>query len=151
MTAHQAPLSLGFSRQEHWSGLPYPSPRISQFFKDSIFLLLENGIRNENLVELIGTGVPLLLGYLSRKSLGTYMCLLMCVCISHVSIITSVIYPSVSVRIHKSRNRGTGWLKDLRWRWCPLYLVNVEPCGLFLSFLKNIFNWYAYELLSVIT
>ena len=25
-TAHQAPLSLGFSRQEHWSGLPFPSP-----------------------------------------------------------------------------------------------------------------------------
>ena len=23
---HQAPLSLGFSRQEHWSGLPLPSP-----------------------------------------------------------------------------------------------------------------------------
>ena len=23
----QAPLSLGFSRQEHWSGLPFPSPR----------------------------------------------------------------------------------------------------------------------------
>ena len=23
--AHQAPLSLGFSRQEHWSGLPFPS------------------------------------------------------------------------------------------------------------------------------
>ena len=22
--AHQAPLSLGFSRQEHWSGLPFP-------------------------------------------------------------------------------------------------------------------------------
>ena len=26
--AHQAPLSLGFSRQEHWSGLPFPSPHI---------------------------------------------------------------------------------------------------------------------------
>ena len=25
-TAHQAPQSLGFSRQEHWSGLPFPSP-----------------------------------------------------------------------------------------------------------------------------
>ena len=25
MAAHQAPLSLGFSRQEHWSGLPFPS------------------------------------------------------------------------------------------------------------------------------
>ena len=24
--AHQAPLSLGFSRQEHCSGLPFPSP-----------------------------------------------------------------------------------------------------------------------------
>ena len=26
MAAHQAPPSLGFSRQEHWSGLPCPSP-----------------------------------------------------------------------------------------------------------------------------
>ena len=24
--SHQAPLSLGFSRQEHWSGLPFLSP-----------------------------------------------------------------------------------------------------------------------------
>ena len=24
--AHQAPLSMGFSRQECWSGLPFPSP-----------------------------------------------------------------------------------------------------------------------------
>ena len=26
MAAHQAHPSLGFSRQEHWSGLPFPSP-----------------------------------------------------------------------------------------------------------------------------
>ena len=26
MAARQAPLSLGISRQEHWSGLPFPSP-----------------------------------------------------------------------------------------------------------------------------
>ena len=26
MAAHQAPLSQGLSRQEHWSGLPFPSP-----------------------------------------------------------------------------------------------------------------------------
>ena len=25
--AHRAPLSLGFPRQENWSGLPFPSPR----------------------------------------------------------------------------------------------------------------------------
>ena len=24
--AHQAPLLMGFSRQEYWSGLPFPSP-----------------------------------------------------------------------------------------------------------------------------
>ena len=24
--AHQPPLSVGFSRQEYWSGLPFPSP-----------------------------------------------------------------------------------------------------------------------------
>ena len=27
MAAHQVPPSLGFSRQEHWSGLPFPSPK----------------------------------------------------------------------------------------------------------------------------
>ena len=26
MAVHQAPLSLGFSRQEHWGELPFPSP-----------------------------------------------------------------------------------------------------------------------------
>ena len=26
--AHQAPLSMGFSRQEYWSGLPFPSQEI---------------------------------------------------------------------------------------------------------------------------
>ena len=25
--ARQAPLSMGFSRQEYWSGVPFPSPR----------------------------------------------------------------------------------------------------------------------------
>ena len=25
--AHQAPVSMGFSMQEYWSGLPFPSPR----------------------------------------------------------------------------------------------------------------------------
>ena len=63
---HQAPLSMGFSRQEHWSGLPFPSPgnlpipgilyhlshqgteltvynRLSTFFKENI---LGTGIYN---------------------------------------------------------------------------------------------------------
>ena len=36
MAAHQAPPSLGFSRQEHWSGLPFPSPmHVSEKWKGS--------------------------------------------------------------------------------------------------------------------
>ena len=38
--AHQAPLSLGFSRQEHWSGLPFPFPmhacRVASVVSDSV-------------------------------------------------------------------------------------------------------------------
>ena len=30
MAAHQAPLPVGFSRQEYWSGLPLPSPIMSR-------------------------------------------------------------------------------------------------------------------------
>ena len=32
MAAHQAPLSKGFSRQEHWSGLPFPLPDFRALF-----------------------------------------------------------------------------------------------------------------------
>jgi len=28
--AHQAPPSMGFSRQEYWSGVPLPSPKITK-------------------------------------------------------------------------------------------------------------------------
>ena len=37
MAAHQALLSLGFSRQEHWSVLPFPSPII--FFFGEVVLI----------------------------------------------------------------------------------------------------------------
>ena len=39
IVAHQAPLSLGFSRQEYWSGLPVPSPNVTAI--GSIILKLE--------------------------------------------------------------------------------------------------------------
>ena len=38
--AFQAPLSLGFSRQERWSGLPFPSPIfISTYIENHEFIL----------------------------------------------------------------------------------------------------------------
>ena len=30
--AYQAPLSMGFSRQECWSGLPFPSPYVTDYY-----------------------------------------------------------------------------------------------------------------------
>ena len=42
--AHQAPLSMGFSRQEYWSGLPRPSPAcvytLHQIIKQNLFHVL---------------------------------------------------------------------------------------------------------------
>ena len=38
--AHQAPPSLGFSRQEHWSGVPFPSPKVTLSNPKWVFLNL---------------------------------------------------------------------------------------------------------------
>ena len=40
-TAYQAPLSMGFSRQEYWSGVPLPSPRKKPKFSFEVSLLFE--------------------------------------------------------------------------------------------------------------
>ena len=43
MEAHQAPLFLGFSRQEHWSGLPFPSPmHESEKWKGSLSVMSDS-------------------------------------------------------------------------------------------------------------
>jgi len=40
--AHQAPMSMGFSRQEYWSGLPFPSPALLPYLpKNKINVLNE--------------------------------------------------------------------------------------------------------------
>ena len=39
--AYQAPPSMGFSRQEHWSGVPLPSPRYTlPFIHSGMFTVL---------------------------------------------------------------------------------------------------------------
>ena len=52
--SHRAPPSLGFSRQEHWSGLPFPSPVLSPTFGEKLKMLdlilsivmMKSGLRN---------------------------------------------------------------------------------------------------------
>ena len=42
--AHQAPLSMGFSRQEYWSGFPFPSPTMQETLVQ--FLGQEDALEN---------------------------------------------------------------------------------------------------------
>ena len=49
--AHQAPLSLGLSRQEHWNGLPFPSPSE----KNSVYFMgVRSGEDGESLYIAVG-------------------------------------------------------------------------------------------------
>ena len=41
IVAYQAPLSMGFSRQEYWSGLPFPSPYVN-YRASQMALLVKN-------------------------------------------------------------------------------------------------------------
>ena len=58
MAAHQAPPSMGFARQEYWSGVPLPSP--SEFLKASIIYLFMEKLFYEQKVRircLTGKGI----------------------------------------------------------------------------------------------
>ena len=61
--AHQAPLSMGFSRQEYWSGLPFPSPgdlpnpaiepRSPSSQADALKAILKEKMKNSNTGKLL--------------------------------------------------------------------------------------------------
>ena len=47
--AHQAPPSLGFSRQEHWSGLPFSSPiKLLDSVSQILYILTEFSVCHSN-------------------------------------------------------------------------------------------------------
>ena len=53
--AYQAPPSMGFSRQEYWSGVPLPSPF---FFSGKLKLFASIGIRRQAPTEVKQLVVP---------------------------------------------------------------------------------------------
>ena len=69
--AHKAPPSMGFSRQEYWSGLPFPSPVCSS--PDSSYLLLtiqisdQNGYRSGSMLHTLGAPFQRLSPFLAVK------------------------------------------------------------------------------------
>ena len=56
--AHQAPPSMGFSRQEYWSGLPFPSPRKNKKMTLISQLMVSNGNDSSRLPVLWGYHGP---------------------------------------------------------------------------------------------
>ena len=55
--AHQIPLSMGFSRQEYWSGLPYSFPRDLSNSKKKQDLRLSPGADIQNLRDRPSKGI----------------------------------------------------------------------------------------------
>ena len=59
-TAYQASLSMGFSRQEHWSGLPFPSPQLYFFsLSSSITCVYDKSLQScPTLCKLMDCSLP---------------------------------------------------------------------------------------------
>ena len=51
LLAYQAPPSMGFSRQEYWSGLPFPSP--NEVIRQLLFSV-SFGVQNKAAVGILG-------------------------------------------------------------------------------------------------
>ena len=66
--AYQAPLPVGFSRQEYWSRLPFPSPgdlqRSQIIFKSSLSLYIDG---RQQLSDPTASVIPGITGFLSLK------------------------------------------------------------------------------------
>ena len=71
--AYQAPLSIGFSRQEYWTGVPLPSPIYTLVY--DIYLSLSNVLHSvigSRFIHLIRTDSDVLL-FLAEKYSIVYM------------------------------------------------------------------------------
>ena len=58
--AYKAPLSMGFSRQEYWSGVPLSSPLMTSFSHNYLF---KGSISNDSHIEDYGSHIWILMGY----------------------------------------------------------------------------------------
>ena len=98
--AHQAPLSMEFSRQEYWSGLTFPIPRGSSWFRDQTCVLGLLHWQADSL-QLRNPGSP--------KALVS-MCVCVCVFVfSHVWLfVTHELYPTRFLCPWKFPGKNTG-------------------------------------------
>ena len=57
MAAHQAPPSLGFSRQEHWSGLPFPSPHCVYLYHTFIHSFVDGHVSSFHVLAIVNSAL----------------------------------------------------------------------------------------------
>ena len=53
---YQAPLPMGFSRQEYWSGVPLPSPK--RLYYEQVIIVKMAGMKREEHVSFYGKSLP---------------------------------------------------------------------------------------------
>ena len=123
MAAYQAPPSLGFSRQEHWSGLPFPSPmHESEKWKWSLSVVSDSsrphGLQPTRLLhqwdfsgKSTGVGCHCVLRCHPRQCITkqTYITLPTKVCI-----VEAMVFPVVMYRVWELDNKKGWTLKN----WC---------------------------------
>ena len=93
--AHQAPLSIGFSRQEYWSGLPFPSV---QFSRSSHVQLSATPQTAAHQASLSTTKSWSLLKLMSIESVNPSNHLILC----HPFLLLPSIFPSIRVFSNES-------------------------------------------------
>ena len=71
MAAHQAPLSLGFSRQEYWSGLPLPSP-VSVPIKHQTWLSKSEDLKVTGWMSELDAGSPPITNCSAKESKSSH-------------------------------------------------------------------------------
>ena len=149
MAAYQAPPSLGFSRQEHWSGLPFPSPMPeSEKWKRSRSVVSDpqwpHGLQPTRLLhpwdfpgKSTGVGCHCLLRYIP---ISMYICAYVCVyiCVHTYMYIYACIYryihdfPGGSDGEESTCNTGdlgliSGLGRSLKKEW--LLTPGIHACG----------------------
>ena len=118
--ARQVPLSMGFSRQEYWNGLPFPPPNLENLN------LLQNSLQFSHSVMCDSTAACLAsLSYITSRSLLKLMSIELVMLSNHFIfchplVLWLSIFPSIRVFSNES---------TLHIRWPKYWSFNIIPFG----------------------
>ena len=120
--AHQAPLSLGFSRQEYWSGLPLPSPKhaYNAYNFLNIYYLPKRTNKNKKLYHNY-KGVILIC--LLKKHLSTFL----------KTYYLMIVMSYENTSLHVNEYNGYFIEKELLFQMLSLFLLNLDMLNIHIN------------------